>query len=205
MRQQIVQNKTVSNVIVTLLIVSTVFAVTVSSTGFMVLAQPTTLDDVLAELEALNAKLDALEANVTATNVAVDSLNDAITEIESTLNYFSGVTVTVAELGTIISALEDLTYLTTELHSNLVSGNETVTIQSITEIQTTMQEVRSTLNELETSYHSSVPEDLNKKVEDMHLLIQILTVLVIVAVGLALIAAFSSIKLVKRVKQFNKV
>ncbi|MCW8802360.1 MAG: hypothetical protein OQK81_03300 [Candidatus Bathyarchaeota archaeon] len=199
------QNKTVSKVIATLLIVSTVFAVTVSSTGCMVLAQPTTLDDVLAELEALNAKLDALEANVTATNVAVDSLNDAITEIESTLNYFSGVTVTVAELGTIISALEDLTYLTTELHSNLVSGNETVTTQSITEIQTTMQEVRSTLNELETSYHSSVPEDLNKKVEDMHLLIQILTVLVIVAVGLALIAAFSSIKLVKRVKQFNKV
>ena len=199
------QNKTVSKVIATLLIVSTVFAVTVSSTGCMVLAQPTTLDDVLAELEALNAKLDALEANVTATNVAVDSLNDAITEIESTLNYFSGVTVTVAELGTIISALEDLTYLTTELHSNLVSGNETVTTQSITEIQTTMQEVRSTLNELETSYHSSVPEDLNEKVEDMHLLIQILTVLVIVAVGLALIAAFSSIKLVKRVKQFNKV
>ena len=199
------QNKTVSKVIATLLIVSTVFAVTVSSTGFMVLAQPTTLDDVLAELEALNVKLDALETNVTATNVAVDSLNDAITEIESTLNYFSGVTVTVAELGTIISALEDLTYLATELHSNLVSGNETVTTQSITEIQTTMQEVRSTLNELQTSYHSSVPEDLNKKVEDMHLLIKILTVLVIVAVGLALIAAFSSIKLVKRVEQLNKV
>jgi chromosome segregation ATPase len=202
-RQQIVQNKTVSKVIATLLIVSTVFAVTVSSTCAMVWAQPATLDDVLAELDALNTKLDALEANVTATNVAIDSLNETITEIESTLNYFSGVTVTVAELGTIISALEDLNYLTTELHSNLVSGNETVTTESITQIQTTVQEIRSTLTDLEASYSSSVPEDLNTQIQDMHFLIQILTVLVVVAVGLALIAAFSSIKLVKRVKQLN--
>ncbi|MCW4022098.1 MAG: hypothetical protein ACOWW1_02885 [archaeon] len=197
------QNKTVSKVIATLLIVSTVFAVTVSSTCGMVWAQPATLDDVLAELDALNTKLDALEANVTATNVTIDSLNETITEIESTLNYFSGVTVTVAELGTIISALEDLNYLTTELHSNLVSGNETVTTESITQIQTTVQEIRSTLTDLEASYSSSVPDDLNTQIQDMHFLIQILTVLVVVAVGLALIAAFSSIKLVKRVKQLN--
>ncbi len=197
------QNKTVSKVIATLIIVLTVFGVVVSSTCGMVFAQTATLDDVLAELDALNTKLDALEANVTATNVGVESLNDAITEIESTLNYFSGVTVTVAELGTIISALEDLTYLTTELHSNLVSGNETVTTESITDIQNTVQQIRSTLTDLEASYSSSVPEDLNKQIDDMHFLIQILTVLVVVAVALALIAAFSSIKLVKRVKQLN--
>jgi len=198
-----VENKTISKVIVTLLIVSTVFAVTVSSTCGMVWAQPATLEDVLAELDALNTKLDALEANVTATNVAVESLNEAITEIESTLNYFSGVTVTVAELGTIISALEDLTYLTTELHSNLVSGNETVTTESIAQIQTTVQEIRSTLTDFESSYSSSVPDDLNKQIDDMHFLIQFLTVLVVVAVALALIAAFASIKLVKKVKQLS--
>ncbi len=193
------KNKTVCKVLATLLIVSTLFAVS----GSMVFGQPATLEDVLTELEILNSKLDALEANVTATNLTVESLNDAIDEIESTLDYFSGVTVTVAELGTIISALEDLNYLTTELHSNLVSGNETVTTESITDIKTTVQEIRSTLNELEASYSSSVPQDLNKQVEDMHFLIQILTVLVVVAVALGLIAAFSSIKLVKRVKQLN--
>jgi hypothetical protein len=194
-----VENKTVSKVIATLLIVSMVFAVM----GSAVFAQPATLDDVLAELDALNTKLDALEANVTATNVAVESLNEAITEIESTLSYFSGVTVTVAELGTIISALEDLTYLTTELHSNLVSGNETVTTESIGQIQTAVQEIRLTLNDLEASYSSSVPEDLNTQIEDMHFLIQLLTVLVVVAVALGLIAAFSSIKLSKQVKQLK--
>ena len=203
MRQQIVQNKTVSKVFIALLIVSTIFAVTVSYTNSMVFAQTATLDNVLAELETLNAKLDDLEANVTSTNVSVDSLNAAINEIESTLNYFSGITVTVAELGTIISALEDLTYITTELHSNLVSGNETVTAESITEIHTTVEEIRSTLNELEASYSSSVPEDLNEQVEDLHFFIKILTLLVIIAVVLALIAAFSSIKLLKRLKNLN--
>ena len=148
------KNKTVCKVLATLLIVSTLFAVSDS----LVFGQPATLEDVLAEIEVLNSKLDALEANVTATNVAVESLNDAIDEIESTLDYFSGVTVTVAELGTIISALEDLNYLTTELHSNLVSANETVTTESITDIKTTVQEIRSTLNELEASYSSSVPK-----------------------------------------------
>ena len=193
----------VSKVLATLLILSTVFTVTVSSTGSLVLAQTATLDDVLTELETLNAKLDALEAKMNATNVTINSLTDTIQEIESTLNYFSGVTVTVAELGTIISALEDLTYLTTELHSNLVSGNETVTTESIADIQTTVTEMCSTLNELEASYSSSVPEDLNTQIETMHFLIQILTVLVIVAVALALIAAITSLRLVKRVKQLN--
>ncbi len=197
--QQIVKNKTVSKVFATLLILSTLFAFA----GSVVFGQPATLEDVLVELEALNAKLDALEGNVTVTNVAVESINGAIAEIESTLSYFSGVTVTVAELGTIISALQELTYITTELHSNLVSGNQTVTTQSITDIKTTVQEIRSTLNELEASYSSSVPEDLNTQVEDMHFLIQILTVLVIVAVALALIAAVTSLRLIKRIKQHS--
>lgn len=198
------QNKTVPKVLATFLIVSTLFAVIVSSNGSMVLAQPATLDDVLAEIEALNSKMETLEANINATNITVGSLSDTMQEIESTLNYFSGVTVTVAELGTIISALEDLTYLTTELHSNLVSGNQTVTTESIADIKTTVQEIRSTLNDLESSYSSSVPEDLNTQIEDMHFLIQILTVLVVVAVALALIGAFFSIKLVKQEKQLKK-
>ena len=204
------QNKTISKVIVTLLIVSTVFVVTFSSIGCIVFGQTSTLDDVLVELEDLKNKLDALDENVTATNVTLESLNEVITKIESTLDYFREVSVTVAELGTIIFALEDLTDLTTELHSNLVSGNETVTTESVTEIKTTVQEIRTTvqeikitLNDLQTSYISSVPEDLKEQVEDMHFLIQILTVLVIVAVALALIAAITSLRLVKRVKQIN--
>ena len=199
MGQQIVKNKSVSKVLATLLIVSTVFAVT----GSMVFAQTATLEDVLAEIETLNVKLDALEANMNATNVTVNSLNDTIKEIESTLNYFSGVTVTVAELGTIISALEDITYMTNELHSNLVSDNEIVTTESIAEIQTTVQEIRTTLNDLQTSYSTNVPEDLNEQIEDMHFLIQILTVLVVIAVALVLVGTTISIKFSKGLKQLD--
>ena len=54
MRSQIVQNKTIFKVIVTLLIVSTVFAVTFSSIGCIVFGQTATLEDVLVELEYLN-------------------------------------------------------------------------------------------------------------------------------------------------------
>ena len=57
-----------------LIMASMVSAATVSLNAFTVLAERATLEEILAEIEALNAKLDNIEANITALKSALNSL-----------------------------------------------------------------------------------------------------------------------------------
>ena len=72
-----------------LIMVSLLSAATVSSNAFTVLAEPVTLEDILAEIEALDGRLDDIEANITALNSALNSLKTAIDNTQYSLDSLS--------------------------------------------------------------------------------------------------------------------
>ena len=82
-------NKTLSKILVVPIRVSSVSAATVSSNVLTVFAEPVTLEDILAEIEALDGRLDEIEAIITALNSALDSLkmnNDLQSSLDSLSN-----------------------------------------------------------------------------------------------------------------------
>ena len=94
--------------------VSMVSAATVSSNTFTILAQPVTLEDIIAEIDALNERLDDLETDITALDSALSSLIAAVDTLQSQLDSLSATTATTAELAILDSALDSLSDLVNE-------------------------------------------------------------------------------------------
>ena len=131
-----------------LLIVSIFSAATVSPISFTVIAQPATLEDIIAEIKTLNDRLDDTDANITAMNSTFYSLNNAINNIQYTLDSLSATTATVTEVAILVSALDELNNMTIGLQSSLASFNATASQSNLTYIRSTVDELSTTLNEL---------------------------------------------------------
>ena len=93
-------DRTVSKLLVALIIISMVSAAMVSLNVFTVFAQPVTLEDVIAEIDAINDRLDDLETDVTALNSIIIIIDD----IQSQLDSISTTTATTTELAILDSA-----------------------------------------------------------------------------------------------------
>ena len=70
--------KTFSKLFAAFIMASVISAATVSSNASKVLAQTATLENILAEIDALRARLDAVEANIAALNSGLSSLDRAV-------------------------------------------------------------------------------------------------------------------------------
>ena len=87
MRETKIHSKTFSKIFSAFIMAPVISAATVSSNASKVLAQTATLEDILAEIDALRARLDAIEANLAALNSGLSSLDSAVGDIQSSLRF----------------------------------------------------------------------------------------------------------------------
>ena len=171
-------DRTKSKILVALIMTSMFSAATISSNAFTVFAQPVTLEDVIAEIDALNDRLD---------------------DVQSQLDSISASTATTTELAILDSALDELSDAVNNLKSDLASLNATAATKSdvaassasVDELRTALDEVRASLSSL--SKTAVTPSDLDAATSDLSEDIESLRTLVNVAIVLALIAPVASI------------
>ena len=179
------RNKILSKIFVTFIIASMVSAAMVSSNIFTVFAQPATLDDVIAELEALNDRLDGIEENVTDLNSAIASLSDAVDELEGLMYTLSATTASASEVARFDVVLDNLADMVNNAWSITTSLNAT------TASKLEIAAVSSTVDELEVTL-----ESLSERTDDTESYlkenIELLKILVAIALVLALVAAVAA-------------
>jgi len=191
------RNKIMYKILVTLLTASMVYAATVSSSVFTALAQSATLEDVIAEIEALNDRLDGIEGNVTALNLAVASLNDAADKLEGMMYSLSATTATASEIARFDSILDNLSDMINEAWAITISLNAT----AATKFE--LNSVKETVDDLEVALDSL---SARTQATESYLTgsIELLKILVAIALVLALVAAAAAVAAVYLMRQKNK-
>jgi chromosome segregation ATPase len=171
-------DRTKSKILVVLIMSSMFSAAIISLTPFTVFAQPATLEDVIAEIDAVNDRLD---------------------DVQSQLHSISASTPTTTELAILDSALDELSDDVDNLKSDLASLNATAatksdvaaSIATVDELRTALDEVRASLSSL--SKTAVTPSDLDAATSDLSKDLESLRTLVNIAIVLALIAPIASI------------
>jgi chromosome segregation ATPase len=193
-----------SEILAVLIMVSLVSAVTVASNSFIVRAEPVTLEEILAAIDALEERLEDVEAATTSLNSTSSSLVTKVDNLQSQLNSISATTATTVDVAILDSTLDALSDAIDNLESSLSSLNATVASKidgmhvaalgaSVDELSTALDQVKASLSSL--SNEAATSNDIARidaTTVDLSGDIEILNRLIIVALVLALIAAVAS-------------
>ena len=210
------RKRLISKIFLTFIIISLGLAATGSSNILIVLAEPATLEDIIAEIEELNNRIYNFEENVTAMNSAIISLSNAFDNVEGFLYSLSATTATTTEIAIMVSALEKLNDMTNSLKTTVESLNATtaselelsaisstvdelgitlgefeVTLDSLSKSAATSDDLETTKNELTTDI-----DGLKTDIENLRTNIEDLKIMVIVTITLALVATVTGISTV---------
>lgn len=188
--------RTISQILAVLIVISMFSTSTASSNSFTVRAQPVTLEEILAAINALDEKLNGVETTTASLNSALNSLITAVDNMQSQLDSLSATTATKVEVAILDSALNELNNTISNLETDLASLNATVASRS--DLGSAVDELSNILDEVEVSLSSLSNEaakstDLDAATSKLSEDIDILKRLIIIAIVLALMAVVASI------------
>lgn len=194
---------TLSKIFVALYMISMFSAINASSNSYIVGAQPVTLEEILAAINALNERLDDIEATSASLNSALSSLITAVDNMQSQLDSLSATTATKVEVAILDSALDALDSVLDALNNavnnlgaDFASLNATIASRSdlgvaVDELSTALDEVKASLSSFGNEVATS--NELDAATSNLSGDIEILNKLIIVGIAVALMAAVASI------------
>jgi chromosome segregation ATPase len=212
------RNRKLSKVLV-MLIVAAIFSVTVVSlNATKVHAQEVTLEDVLAEIDALAERLEDIETATTILNSTMNSFSTSLDNLQSQLDFLSTTTPTTTELAILDSALDELRTDIKNLNSVLSSLNATATSKSdLTALDATVEGLRTRIEELTTildevkadlaSFSNTVvtpseldttKRDLSREIDSLKTLAIVVFMVALIVIAMLTIVIFFVLRSVKR-------